>query len=82
MVLFGALGALGAMAGAVLAAALHAQTILFVVLGAAIPVLNLLAIPQHLDAWRSGAAGEREFSARLDKLRPAGVLTLHDRRDR
>ena len=74
------LGVLGALGGAVLAAALHAQTILFVVLGAVLPVLKLLATPQHIDAWRSGAAGEREVGARLDKLRTAGVLTLHDRR--
>ena len=77
MVLLGVLGAIG---GAVLASALHAQTILFVALGAVLPVLKLLATPQHIDAWRSGAAGEREVGARLDKLRTAGVLILHDRR--
>jgi hypothetical protein len=71
---------LGGTGGAVLAAVLHAQTIWFVVVGAVLPVLNLLATPQHIDAWRSGAAGEREVGARLDKLRTAGVLTLHDRR--
>jgi hypothetical protein len=43
-------------------------------------VLKFLATPQHIDAWRSGAAGERAVGARLDKLRTAGVLTLHDRR--
>jgi hypothetical protein len=74
------LSAVGAMGGAVLAAALHAQTILFVGLGAVLPVLKLLPTPQHIDAWRSGAAGEREVGARLDKLRSTGVLTLHDRR--
>jgi hypothetical protein len=74
------LSAVGAMGGAVLAAALQAQAIVFVVLGAVLPVLRLLATPQHIDAWRSGAVGEREVGARLDKLRRAGVLTLHDRR--
>jgi hypothetical protein len=74
------LSGVGAMGGAVLAAALQAQTILFVGLGAVLPVLKLLPTPQHIDAWRSGAAGEREVGARLDKLRSAGVLTLHDRR--
>jgi hypothetical protein len=74
------LSVIGAMGGAALAAVLHAPTILFVVLGAVLPVLKLLATPQHIDAWRSGAAGERAVGARLDKLRAAGVLTLHDRR--
>ena len=74
------LSVLGAMGGGILAAALHVLTIPFVLLGAAIPVLKLLATPQHIDAWRSGAAGERAVGARLDKLRTAGVLTLHDRR--
>jgi hypothetical protein len=74
------LSAVGAVGGAVLAAALHAHTILFVGLGTVLPVLKLLPTPQHIDAWRSGAAGEREVGARLDKLRSTGVLTLHDRR--
>lgn len=74
------LGMLGALGGAILAAILNAQTMLFVVLGATLPVLKLLATPQHIEAWRSGADGERAVGARLDKLRPAGVLTLHDRR--
>jgi hypothetical protein len=74
------LSALGGTGGAILATVLHAQPMLFVVLGAVLPVLKLLATPQHIDAWRSGAAGERAVGARLDKLRSAGVLTLHDRR--
>ena len=44
------------------------------------PVLRVFATPQHIDAWRSGAIGEREVGIRLDRLRVAGVLTLHDRR--
>lgn len=75
-----ALSAFGAMAGAILAAVLDVRATAFLVLGAALPVLNLLATPQHIDAWRSGAAGERAVGTRLDRLRPAGVLTLHDRR--
>ena len=74
------LSVLGAIGGTVLAAALHAQTILFVALGGILPVLKLLATARHIDAWRSRAAGEREVGAWLDKLRTAGVLTLHDRR--
>lgn len=74
------LSVLGGTGGAILATVLHAQPILFVALGAVFPVLKLLATPQHIDAWRSGAAGERAVGARLDKLRSAGVLTLHDRR--
>jgi hypothetical protein len=71
---------LGAMGGAVLAAVLDLQAIVFATLGAVLPLLKLLSTPQHIDAWRSGAAGEREVGARLDKLRRGGVLTLHDRR--
>lgn len=74
------LAVLGAIGGAVLAATMHAQTILFMAIGAVLSVCKLLATPQHIDAWRSGAVGEREVGARLDKLRTAGVLTLHDRR--
>lgn len=70
--LFGVLG------GAILAAVLDVQAAAFVVLGAVLPVLKLLATPQHVDAWRSGAAGERAVGARLDRLRSSGVLTLHD----
>ncbi len=75
-----ALSVFGALGGAALAAVLDVQATAFVVLGAVLPALKLLATPQHIDAWRSGAAGEREVGARLDRLRPAGVLTLHDRR--
>jgi hypothetical protein len=75
-----ALGVFGAMGGGVLAATLHAQTTLFMAIGAILPVLKVLTTPQHIDAWRSGAVGEREVGARLDKLRTIGILTLHDRR--
>lgn len=74
------LSALGGIGGAILATVLHAQPMLLVLLGGVLPVLRLLATPQHIDAWRSGAAGERAVGARLDKLRSADVLTLHDRR--
>jgi hypothetical protein len=74
------LSAIGALGGATIAAVLDARPTVFVVLGAVLPVLKLLETPQHIDAWRSGAAGERAVGARLDRLRASGVLTLHDRR--
>lgn len=74
------LSALGALGGAIFAAVLDVQATAFVVLGAVLPVLKLLGTPQNIDAWRSGAAGERAVGARLDRLRSSGVLTLHDRR--
>lgn len=74
------LSVFGAVGGAIFAAVLDVQATAFVVLGAVLPVLKLLTTPQHIDAWRSGAAGERAVGARLDRLRPSGVLTLHDRR--
>src|SRR3954447_24232525 len=73
-------GLLGAMGGAVLASVVHTQTVLFMTLGAALPVLKLITTPQHIDAWRSGAEGERAVGAMLDKLHTAGVVALHDRR--
>jgi hypothetical protein len=69
----------GALCGATFATVLEVQATAFVVLGAVLPVLKLLATPQHIDAWRSGAAGERAVGARLDRLRPSGVRILHDR---
>jgi hypothetical protein len=74
------LGIFGAIAGGVLAVILHVQMTLFMAVGAILPVLKVLTRHQHIDAWRSGALGEREVGARLDKLRAIGVLTLHDRR--
>lgn len=43
----------------------------------------LLAIagdPQHQQAWKQGAVGERAVAKRLAKLEPRGVVALHDRR--
>lgn len=74
------LSVFGALCGALFAAVLDVRATAFVVPGAVLPVLKLLATPRHIDAWRSGAAGERAVGARLDRLRPSGVLTLHDRR--
>lgn len=71
---------IGAVAGAMFTAATHTHGLLFVLLGAALPVLKLLPTPQHIDAWRSGAAGERAVGTRLDQLRASGVFTVHDRR--
>lgn len=71
---------LGALGGAVLTGATHTHGPLFIVLGAVLPVLKLLPAPQHINAWRSGAAGERVVGARLDGLRRRGVLAVHDRR--
>jgi hypothetical protein len=70
----------GAGTGAMFTAATHTHGLTFVLLGAALPVLKLLPTPQHIDAWRSGAAGERAVGIRLDRLRPTGVFTVHDRR--
>lgn len=72
--------ALGALGGAILTGATHTHTALFIALGSGLPVLKLLPTPQHIDAWRSGAAGERAVGARLDGLRSHGVLAVHDRR--
>ncbi len=35
---------------------------------------------QSTKAWATGAEGERRVGAKLDELRSAGVVTLHDRR--
>lgn len=75
-----ALSVFGALGGATFAAVLDVPATGFVVLGAVTPVLKMLGTPQHVDAWRSGAAGERVVGARLDRLRTSGVVTLHDRR--
>lgn len=72
--------AFGAVVGVVLTAMTHVHSILLVAVGAAVPLLRLLPTPQHIDAWRSGAVGERVVGARLDALRSEGVLTVHDRR--
>ncbi|MCW2584010.1 MAG: hypothetical protein JWQ53_2800 [Klenkia sp.] len=43
-------------------------------------VLALSDEPQHVTAWRQGAAGERAVARRLDQLVDRGVEVLHDRR--
>lgn len=43
-------------------------------------ILALSDEPQHVAAWRQGAAGERAVARRLDHLVDRGVEVLHDRR--
>jgi hypothetical protein len=43
-------------------------------------ILALSDEPQHVAAWRQGAAGERAVARRLDRLTDRGVVVLHDRR--
>jgi hypothetical protein len=69
-----------AIAGAFAAHRLHANIALWAIVGAALPVLDLIRRPQHIDAWRSGAEGERVVGKMLDKLRGQGVVAIHDRR--
>jgi hypothetical protein len=71
--------ACGTFAG-VVAHKLHTSVALWAVVGAALPVLDLIRRPQHIDAWRSGAAGERAVGKMLDGLRAQGVVAIHDRR--
>lgn len=70
----------GAVVGGVLAHRLHTSVALWAVVGGALPVLDLIRRPQHIDAWRSGAAGERAVGKMLDGLRVEGVVAIHDRR--
>jgi hypothetical protein len=70
----------GAVAGGIFTAATHTHGSLFIVLGAVLPVLKLLPTPRHVDAWRSGASGERAVGRRLEALRAQGILVMHDRR--
>lgn len=70
----------GAVVGGVVAHRLHTSVGLWAVLGGALPVLDLIRRPQHIDAWRSGAAGERVVGKMLDGLRSQGVVAIHDRR--
>ncbi len=71
---------LGGLAGSVVINLMQIDSVLLVVVGAAIPLLKLLPTPQHVDAWRSGAAGERSVGGRLDRLTRHGVIAVHDRR--
>jgi len=59
---------------------LHANIGLWAAVGAVLPVLDLIRRPQHIDAWRSGAEGERVVGKMLDKLVSQGVVAIHDRR--
>lgn len=70
----------GAAAGGFIAHRVGFNAGLGAVIGAGLPVLDLLKRPQHIDAWRSGAAGERAVGEMLDKLRTEGVVAVHDRR--
>jgi hypothetical protein len=70
----------GAATAGFLAHRFHANVGLWTVAGAALPVLDLIRRPQHIDAWRSGAEGERVVGNMLDKLRDRGVVAIHDRR--
>ena len=71
--------ACGTFAG-VVAHKLHTSVVLWAAVGAALPVLDLIRRPQHIDAWRSGAAGERAVGKMLEGLRGKGVIAIHDRR--
>jgi hypothetical protein len=70
----------GSLVGGFLAHRLHTSVGLWAVVGAALPVLDLIRRPQYIDAWRSGAAGERAVGKMLDGLRAEGVVAIHDRR--
>jgi hypothetical protein len=73
----------GAVAGALVATFAHvggALFVVFVLFFAGLSALKSFDTPQHVDAWRSGADGERAVGAALDALRGDGVLTVHDRR--
>ena len=74
------IGVLGAIAGGFVAHSLQMSVTGGAVIGAALPVFDVLRRPQHIDAWRSGAAGERAVGAMLDQLRVRGVVAIHDRR--
>jgi hypothetical protein len=69
----------GAAIGAVLAVPTHTPLLILVFAGMGF-LKSFKATPQHIQAWRSGADGERAVGARLDTLRGDGVLTVHDRR--
>lgn len=47
-----------ALGGAILTGATNTHSALFVVLGAELPVLKVPPTPQHINAWRAGAACE------------------------
>jgi hypothetical protein len=43
-------------------------------------ILNAMAEPQTITAWKQGAEGEVRVGARLDELVSGGMVILHDRR--
>lgn len=70
----------GATVGGFLAHGLQLNMGVGVAVGGVLPVLDLVRRPQHVDAWRSGAAGERAVGKMLDGLRVQGIVAVHDRR--
>jgi hypothetical protein len=70
----------GAVVGGFIAHRIGFNVGLGAVIGAGLPLLDLLKRPQHIDAWRSGAAGERAVGDMLDRMRAEGVVAVHDRR--
>jgi hypothetical protein len=73
-------GLVGLLAGAIFGHVYGLNEWLCGLFVACVFLLKLTARPQHIDAWRSGAAGERAVGRSLDALRDRGVVTLHDRR--
>jgi len=71
---------IGAIVGGYLGHRLHSSPGFWAAVGAAIPVLDVIRRPQHIDAWRVGAAGERAVGRMLEGLRAQGVVAIHDRR--
>lgn len=59
---------------------IHSSIALLAVIGAFFPLSKLLSRPQHIAAWRIGAAGEQQVGRMLDGLRREGVFAIHDRR--
>jgi hypothetical protein len=70
----------GVAVGGFVAHRLRTSVGLWAVVGGALPVVDLIRRPQHIDAWRVGAAGERAVGKMLDGLRVHGVVAIHDRR--
>jgi hypothetical protein len=74
------LAALGGMAGGWLGYKTDSSVVLYAAIGAFLPSIRLLARPQHITAWRTGAEGERQVGRMLDGLRREGIVAIHDRR--
>jgi hypothetical protein len=75
-----ALGIVGAVAGGWLGAKTNSNVALYAALGAFLLVAKRVARPQHIAAWRIGAAGEQQVGRMLDALHGEGILAVHDRR--